>query len=277
MRPGFTGAARVSGVVGQPIAHSLSPLLHNTWITAADLDAVYVPFAPADGSAFDALIQAGRHGAFVGLNVTAPFKEQAIARADHVSARAEACGSANLLTFRDGRVHADSTDGRGLMIALAEQAPALVLKDIAVTVLGAGGAARAAVAALIEAGTADVRIVNRTADRARALADAFPGHARVVSIEEALNDCRLVVNALSVAPEIDMSRLPDNAVVMDMTYRPLMTPFLVAARTRGLTIVDGLAMLIGQARPSFQAFYDRPAPELDVRAAALAFLGEAAA
>ena len=276
MRPGFTGAARVAGVVGQPIAHSLSPLLHNVWIAAAGLDAVYVPFSPADEAAFDALILAGRHGAFVGLNITAPFKEQAIACADHVSARARACGSANLLTFREGQVHADSTDGRGLMIALAEQAPALVLKDAAVTLLGAGGAARAAVAALVEAGVAEVRIVNRTFERAQALANLFPAQSRVMTVEKAMVDCRLVVNGLSVAPEIEMSSLPDNAVIMDMTYRPLMTSFLVAAQARGLTAVDGLAMLIGQARPSFQAFFGEPAPDCDVRANALVELGEIA-
>lgn len=277
MRHSFTGAARVAGVVGQPIAHSLSPLLHNAWIAAAGLDAVYVPFAPADALAFDALVQAGRHGAFGGLNVTAPFKEQAIARADQISARAEACGSANLLTFREGQIHADSTDGQGLMIALAEQSPALALKNASVTVLGAGGAARAAVAALVEAGAAEVRIVNRTVERAQALADLFAGSARVMSIDDALTDCSLVVNALSVAPQIDLSLLPDDAVVMDMTYRPLMTPFLLTAQARGLTTVDGLAMLIGQARPSFQAYYGQPVPDIDVRAAALTFLGEASA
>jgi len=261
-----------TGVAGRPIAHSLSPLIHSAWITAAALDADYRPFGPADADAFADLVGRGRAGGLRGLNVTAPFKEQALALADDVSATARACGSANLLLFADGRVHADSTDGAGLMAALAEQAPALAVRGKAVVVLGAGGAARAAVAALTAAG-AQVGVHNRTRARAEALVADLGG---AIAGPEALRDAALVVNALSVPPELDMSRLHDDAVVMDMSYRPLITAFLEEARARGLTTVDGLSMLIGQARPSFEAFFGVRPPDVDVRRLAMAALGETA-
>jgi len=261
-----------AGVVGQPISHSLSPLIHGDWIAAAGLDATYDAFEPADEVGFAALVQEGRAGRLRGLNVTAPFKAQALALADRVSPKARVCGSANLLIFDDGLLAADSTDGEGLMIALAEQAPALGLSGAPVVVLGAGGAARAAVAALKAAG-AGVSVLNRTRGRAEALAEDL---GVVAAGPEALAGAALVVNALSVTPEIDIAALRPDAVLMDMTYRPLITPFLAAGRSRGLTTVDGLAMLIGQARPSFQALFGLPVPDVDVRAAALRALGDAA-
>ncbi len=259
-----------AGVAGQPIAHSLSPLIHNAWIAAAGLDADYHAFGPEDVEGFAALVAEGRAGRLRGLNITAPFKEQALVLADEASATARTCGSANLLLFGGGRVRADSTDGTGLMAALSEQAPRLDVRGQTVVVLGAGGAARAAVAALKAAGAA-VRVLNRTRARAEALAEDLD-----VTVAEAtaLNEAALVVNALSVPPDIDVSRLRDGAVLMDMTYRPLLTPFLQQGRSRGLTTVDGLAMLIGQAKPSFSAIFGIEPPPIDVRAAALSALGE---
>jgi shikimate dehydrogenase len=269
-RPVTRPLTRTAGVAGQPIAHSLSPLIHNAWIAAAGLDAVYRAHGPADAGEFEALVARGRTGHLRGLNVTAPFKEQALALADVVSPAALACGSANLLLFDPGGVSADSTDGIGLMAALAEQAPALEVNGRPVVVLGAGGAARAAVAALIVAG-ADVAVLNRTRARAEALAADLGARVAGPAVPET---AVLVVNALSVSPEIDLSGLPDDAVIMDMTYRPLITPLLAAARARGLTTVDGLAMLIGQARPSFSALFGVDAPDTDVRRLALTALGE---
>lgn len=260
-----------AGVAGRPIIHSLSPLLHGAWIRAAGLDAVYEAYGPEDEAGFDALVAEGRAGRLRGLNVTAPFKERALALADDVSATARTCGSANLLTFDGGRLSADSTDGEGLMGALAEQAPDLDVAGRPVVILGAGGAARAAAAALAAAG-ARVGVLNRTRERAEAL-------ARDLGVEVvdagALGAAVLVVNALSVRPEIDLAVPPAGAAVMDMTYRPLTTPFLADARRRGLMVVDGLAMLIGQARPSFRAIFGVEPPPIDVRTLALQALGEA--
>lgn len=261
-----------AGVAGWPIAHSLSPLIHGAWIAAAGLDASYAAFGPDTPEAFAALIAEGRAGRLRGLNVTAPYKEQALALADDTSDTARQAGSANLLIFDDGRVRAESTDGEGLMAALAEQAPGLFVADRPVVVLGAGGAARAAAAALKHAG-ADVSVLNRTVERAQVLAEDLG--VRVGDATD-LVLAALVVNALSVQPAIDLAVLPDDALVMDMTYRPLETPILAAARARGLTGVDGLAMLIGQARPSFEALFGIAPPPIDVRALALTHLGEAA-
>ena len=162
----------------------------------------------------------------------------------------------------------------GLMNALAEQAPALQVAGRAVAILGAGGAARAAAGALAAA-SAEVRILNRSRDRAERLAVDLGAGVTVVEGADAFADAVLVVNALSVRPDLDVTRLEADTVVMDMTYRPLETPLLAAARARGLVGVDGLAMLIGQARPSFEAIFGRPVPETDVRARVLNHLGEA--
>lgn len=269
----ITGAARVGGVAGRPVAQSLSPVIHNAWIAAAGLDAVYAPFAPFDVAGFEALVTAGRVGLLAGLNVTAPFKEHAFALADTATDTARKAGSANILVFRDGGVHADSTDGFGLLQALQEQAPGLRLIGATVVMLGAGGAARAAAATLADAG-AQVRIVNRTRDRAEALATDLGPAVSVAEGPAAFAGAGLVVNALSVRPELDVGMLDPATVVMDMTYRPVVTPFLLAARAAGLVTVDGLAMLIGQAGPSFQAIFDAPPPDLDPRPLLLAHLGQ---
>lgn len=266
---------RKAGVSGWPIAHSLSPLIHGAWIAAAGLDARYDAYGPDSAQAFDALLSLGRKGELRGLNVTAPYKEQAFAAADQVSDAARLVGSANLLVFENGRIHADSTDGYGLMNALAEQAPSLRVAGHPVVILGAGGAARAAAGALASAG-AQVRIVNRSRDRAERLAADIGPAVSVSAGAAAFADAVLVVNALSVRPDLDLDLLAADTVVMDMTYRPLETPLLAAARSRGLTGVDGLAMLIGQARPSFEAIFETPAPRTDVRQRVLAHLGEPA-
>ena len=278
----FTGAARVAGVVGAPVRQSLSPLIHNTWIAAAGLDAVYAPFSPAPGR-FEAFVEGLRGGGLCGLNVTLPFKEAALAIADRADAAAQACGAANLLLFdADGGIEARNTDGLGLLHAFAEQAPEWRPRGARVVVLGAGGAARAAVAALCSKG-AEVNVVNRTHARAVALVEAL-GVGRAVEtsrLPDLIGDATAIVNAtaagLEGAGELDvsLSRAKAGAVVMDMIYKPLRTPLLARAAACDLTAVDGLAMLIGQARPSFKALFGvEPPAHVDVRAIALSALGE---
>ena len=148
----ITASGVVAGVVGRPIGHSLSPLLHNSWLDATGLDAVYVAFSPAEDR-FAAFVEGLRGGVIRGLNVTLPFKEKALAVADEASSLAHAAGAANLLLFHgDGRIEARNTDGEGLLYAFARQAPALRLTDGAVAIIGAGGAAKGAVASLSAAG-----------------------------------------------------------------------------------------------------------------------------
>lgn len=270
----ITGAAMVAGIVGNPVGHSLSPVIHNAWLAAGGIDGAYVPFASADAAGFEALVAAGRAGLIMGLNVTAPFKEQAFALADQATPAARLTSSANILQFENGLVLADSSDGIGLMRGLKEQAPDLDLAGRPVVMLGAGGAARAGSGALVEAG-AEVRIVNRSPERAQALAADLGSSVRVVAADDAFDGAALVINALSVPPSIDFDRIAPGTVLMDMTYKPLATAFLTAARGRGLPTVDGLAMLIGQAAPSFEALFRRPPPPLDLRALLMTHLGEA--
>ncbi|MBS0408942.1 MAG: shikimate dehydrogenase [Proteobacteria bacterium] len=278
----ISGSTIVAGVAGAPVRHSLSPLLHNAWLAGAGVDGVYVAFSPPEHG-FSAFARGLRGGAIRGLNVTVPFKEEALALADKVSDRAAAAGAANLLVFEaDGTIAADNTDGLGLLAAFAAQAPGFDPAAGPVVVFGAGGAARGAAAAFLAAGAPEVRIVNRTAARAEAVAQALGERVRVSpDARGALPDANAVVNATTLGlgggagPEADFAAAPGGCVAMDMVYKPLRTEFLARAAARGLRAVDGLEMLIGQARPSFEAFYGAPPPaDVDVRALALKTLGE---
>lgn len=278
----LTGNALVAGVVGAPVRHSLSPVLHNAWIAAAGLDAVYVPFTPPQDR-FATFVEGLRGGAIRGLNVTLPFKEQALALADTVSSRARLAAAANVLVFaEDGSIWADNTDGVGLLAAFAIQAPGFDPKAAPVVILGAGGAARGAAAAFVEAGAPEVRIVNRTLSRAEAIADALgpqvSAHGQAATAA-AFDGAGAIVNATSAGladdavPDFPLEVAPKTCVVMDMVYKPLKTPFLVRAEALGLATVDGLEMLVRQAVPSFEAFFGAPPPaSVDVRALALAAL-----
>jgi shikimate dehydrogenase len=281
MTGGLTGRAMVAGVVGHPVAHSLSPRLHGAWIAAVGLDAAYVPFAPAE-TGFRVLVEGFRGGVVRGLNVTLPFKEEALRLTDRADAASKAAGAANLLLFHpDQSIEARNTDGIGLLAAFAEQAPDVDLTAGPVVVLGAGGAARGAVAALASAGAQELRIVNRSVDRASALADAFGGRAYSLGqAAQAFDGATAIINSTSAGlgdnPAVlwPLEAAPRSTAVMDMVYKPLNTRLLDLARQRGMPTVDGLAMLIGQARPSFEAFYGQPPPEeVDVRALLLEAMG----
>jgi shikimate dehydrogenase len=275
----ITGATVVAGVVGAPVRHSLSPLIHNAWIAAAGLDAVYVPFAPP-AHGFHAFAEGLKGGAVRGLNVTLPFKEQALALADQPTARASAAGAANVLVFEaDGTVRADNTDGLGLLAAFHARIAGFDIGAGPVVILGAGGAARGAATALAEAGAPELRIINRTRAKAEALARTAPRTSvfGLADAAAALAGARVVINATSVglasdaALDLPWAALPDQTVAMDMIYGRA-TAFLAAAEARGLVTVDGLDMLIGQAIPSFEAFFGRTPPSVDVRALALAHM-----
>jgi shikimate dehydrogenase len=277
----ISGRALVAGVVGFPVDHSLSPLIHNAWIEAAGLDAVYAPFAPLRHR-FASLVDGLRGGAVRGLNVTVPFKEEALALASLATDRARRAGAANLLLFdADGAIRADNTDGVGLLAALRRQAPGFDPRAGPAVVLGAGGAARGAVAALADAGAPEVRIVNRTHARAVELAAAIGAPARAsLPGEAAFAEASLIVNATSLGlgggegPAADFSAAASGCVVLDMVYRPLRTPFLGRATAAGLATAHGLEMLIAQAEPSFEAFFGQAPPRIDVRGLCLAELGE---
>ena len=276
----ITGETTVAGVVGAPVSHSLSPLIHNSWLAGAGIDGVYVAFSPPKDR-FGAFAEGLRGGAVRGLNVTVPFKEEALAIADEASPSARQAGAANLLIFEPGGViWADNTDGAGLLAALKAQAPGFSAADGPVVIFGAGGAARGAVAALIGAGAPEVRLVNRTLARAQVLARSFNAPVKVFAEGDAaaLADAGLIINATSLGlgggpgPEAALQAAPPTAVVMDMVYRPLTTEFLRRAEALGMTTVDGLDMLLGQAAPSFEALFGAAPPAGDVRGLCLAAL-----
>ena len=279
--PVIRGSSMVAGVAGRPILHSLSPQLHNAWIAAAGLDAVYAPFSPPE-ERFGVFIEGLRGGVLRGLNVTLPFKEEALKLADDAGALAASAGAANLLLFHaDGHIEARNTDGEGLLYAFARQAPALDLRAAPVAILGAGGAAKGAVAALRAHGVKDIRVINRTKDRALQLAEGFAA-ASAWGLDEphkAFDGAGAIINSTSTEVhggpglELDFTAAAPGAVAMDMLYSPLETGFLRNAKAQGLHGVDGLDMLIGQAIPSFEAFFGQPPPpSIDARALLLAEL-----
>jgi shikimate dehydrogenase len=269
--------ARIAGVVGWPVDHSLSPTLHGAWIAALKLDAAYLAFAVPPQEAEAALRGLAATG-LAGVNVTVPHKEVALKVAERASPSATRIGAVNLLTVDDqGRLVADNTDALGFLDGLVRAGhdgagPAAIL--------GAGGAARAVVVALADAGCVEVRLVNRTSGKARVLA-ALAESVGVAASTHAWNEAsgavegaRLLVNATSLgmrnaaALDVpDLARLAPDAAVYDLVYTPRETVLLKAARARGLKVIEGLDMLIGQARPSFEAFFGVAPPDsVDARA-----------
>jgi shikimate dehydrogenase len=279
--PGVSGSAKLAGVVGHPVTHSLSPRLMAHWIGAAGLDAVYCPFS-VEASGFDTFVRGLACSQASGVNVTLPHKQAALALADTASPAAAAIGAANLLTFRNGSIHADNTDAEGFLAAL--KPAAIKYTQTTALVLGAGGAARALIHALLTSGISRLILTNRTRARAEALAAELAPGADIVDWDarnSALGAAGLVVNATALGLrgatelEMDWSQARPGTVVFDSVYTPLETGFLAAARQAGLATVDGLDMLIGQARPSFRAFFGIDVPAgLPVRPVLERALGE---
>ena len=255
-------AAPRAFVVGHPIAHSRSPLIHGFWLKTLGIAGSYERLDVAP-DAIDAFLRELPRSGFAGGNVTIPHKEAAHRAAGRLDAAAEAIGASNTLWLEDGLLVAGNTDAPGFIANLDDQAPAWREKRTAL-VLGAGGAARAVVFALKQAGLGDIRIVNRTVARARELADRFgPGvsaHGWEAAGELAA-DAGLLVNTSSLgmagkdALPLDVALLPAGAIVTDIVYVPLETPLLAAARARGLVGVDGLGMLLHQAVPGFERWF----------------------
>lgn len=255
----LSGKARLAGVLGWPASHSRSPRLHGHWLHRHGIDGAYIPLQvrpEAFADAVRALVSLG----FQGANVTIPHKEAAFALCDSVADTARRAGAVNTLVFRGGRIEGSNTDGYGFLESVREQAPGWRAEDGPAVLLGAGGAARAIAAALLDAGCPRLTLVNRNRARAEALAGALGGPMTVAEAPP-LDDAALLVNATSLGMagqpplEIDLAPLPGHAVVADAVYVPLETPLLAAARARGLRGVDGLGMLLHQARPGFAAWF----------------------
>ncbi len=253
-------------VTGFPIKHSRSPLIHNFWIRQFHIDGLYeaVEQSPQNLPSFlESLKRSDR--AYVGGNVTIPHKESAYRLADRPDELADELGAANTIWVEDGLIHATNTDGFGFVSNLDDRHGGWDNTGKAV-VFGAGGASRAVIQALRNRGIAEIHVVNRTIERAQELADRFGRtvHAHAMdALFEVSNGCGLFVNTTSLgmdgteAPFIDFSPLNANAVVTDIVYVPLKTPILKMAEQQGFATVDGLGMLLHQARPGFETWFCR--------------------
>lgn len=269
----------LAGVVGNPVAHSKSPRLHRHWLQRYGLEGDYVPLHVEEADLEQVIRTLPRMG-FVGCNVTIPHKVAVMAIADQVSDRATLIGAANTLIFRkDGRIHADNTDGYGFLANLRAGAPDWCPDAGPAAVLGAGGAARAVIASLLEAGVPEILLTNRTRPRAEDLRAEFGTRLTVVDWVQAGNiieEAATVVNTTSLgmtgAPElrVPLDGLHAGQVVTDLVYNPLRTRLLAEAEAAGCVTVDGLGMLLHQAVPAFERWFGiRPEVDAATRAAVL--------
>lgn len=268
-------------VAGFPVTHSRSPLIHGTWLKAYGIDGSYEAVAVSPEAFESFATRLKKPGSrYCGGNITIPHKESAFRLADRLEPFAEECGAANTLWLEDGRLVAGNTDGYGFLGNLDQAAPGWEGRREAALVLGAGGASRAVVLALRDRGFSEVRVVNRTLDRARALADRFGSRVSPHGLDtlgEAMAGADIFVNTTSLgmdgsaAPEIDFSALAEGAVVTDIVYVPLRTPILKMAEKQGRRTIDGLGMLLHQAVPGFEKWFGvRPEVTPELRAAVIA-------
>ena len=261
----LTGKTRLAGIIGWPVIHSLSPVLHGHWLAEYGIDGAMVPLA-AQREDFTAVIEGVRRAGFAGVNVTVPHKESAFAIAHSADAAAKAAGAVNLLVFRDGKMEGRNTDSLGLAESLREEIG--TLNGRSVVLLGAGGAARGAILALDMLGAANIHLLNRDSKKAAALAAALAPQVKARIEAGALDDwakaaanAALLVNSTTAGMtgnpplDIDLGALPKTAAVCDIVYSPLETALLKDAAARGHKTIDGLGMLMHQAAPSFQAFF----------------------
>lgn len=261
------GTALRAFVVGHPVSHSLSPRLHGYWLREYGIAGTYqaVDIQPENIEAFITDLKSGVSG-FVGGNVTIPYKEAAFGLADEADETARRLGAANTLSVHDGRLLASNTDGYGFLANLDASAPGWASGSGRAVVLGAGGASRAVLQALIDRGFERIDLVNRTPARAEELARRFGPKVRARTLEELserLHGAGFFVNTSALGmtqgavPDLDFTVMADAAVVADIVYNPLVTPFLRQAAGQGRPTVDGLGMLLHQAVPGFEKWFGR--------------------
>jgi shikimate dehydrogenase len=266
----ITGTTPLAGIMGWPVAHSRSPLLHGFWLDETGLDGAYLPL-PVRPDKIEEALRALSILGFRGCNLTIPHKQTALSIVDRVEPLARRIGAVNTIVVApDGSLEASNTDVFGFRENLREAVPGWRPASGPAVVLGAGGSARAVVAALADAGVAEIRLVNRTLSRAEAVAADLSTPTTAVTVHsweearEVQRDAGLLVNTTSLgmsgqpALALDLSRLPRTAPVVDIVYVPLETDLLAAARRRGHPVVDGLGMLLHQGRPGFEAWFGAP-------------------
>ena len=254
----------MAGVMGWPVAHSRSPVIHNHWIRQYGLQGAYGLFPVRPDKLEDAIRGLPALG-LAGCNVTIPHKVEAMKLMDVVDPLARRMGAINTIVVTpEGALHGFNNDGYGYIQCLRDAKPDWQANAGPITVLGAGGAARAVVLSLLDQGATEIRLINRTRSKAQALADEFGVGIQVFDWserDEALDGIALLVNTTNQGmhgqPQLDLQldRLPSTALVSDAIYIPLETPLLLAARLRGNATVNGLGMLLNQARPAFHAWF----------------------
>ena len=261
----------LAGVIGHPISHSKSPKLHNYWLLKYNINGFYIPFSVTTDklqASIKSLINLG----FSGVNVTIPHKTNVLSFADSVTDRAALIGAANTLYFsKNGRVHADNTDGYGFIQNIIDEIPDYNFYDKTALIYGAGGSARAIVSALISNGVKEVGITNRTRSKAQIISEDLGAKVSVVdwrAAPETIGRADLIINATSMGmigqPEFSqpISRAKKTALVIDIVYNPLITELLKEARKLKLKAIGGIGMLINQAVPGFEHWFQK-SPVID--------------
>lgn len=254
----------MAGVMGWPVAHSRSPVIHNHWIQHYKCQGAY-GLLPVEPQNLEIAIRGLRALGFAGCNITIPHKVEAMRQMDWIDPLAQRIGAINTIVVQaDGALHGFNNDGYGYIQSLRDAQPNWRADAGPVVVLGAGGAARAIIVSLIDQGATEIRLLNRTRAKADALAQEFGSTISALDWHErheALAGAALLINTTSqgmeheLALDLNLTNLPVQALVSDAIYIPLETPLLAAARQRGNTTVNGLGMLLNQARPAFHAWF----------------------
>ncbi|MBD25116.1 MAG: shikimate dehydrogenase [Candidatus Marinimicrobia bacterium] len=257
---------RRAGIIGWPVEHSKSPVVHSYWLDHYSVEGSYVRLPVRPKELADALNSLAQRG-FVGINITLPHKERALEFVDEVSPEAQRIGAANTIFVNErGRLLATNTDAYGFLANLRAEAPEFDVAEAPAVVVGAGGASRAVCVALQDAGVPEIYLVNRTESRAESIAESLGGNVKVISWNERsshLHNAGLLVNTTSLGMtgqpklEMDIGRLSGSGVVADIVYSPLETPLLAAAHANGLRTVDGLGMLLYQAQAGFEGWFGK--------------------
>ena len=266
-----TGSIPLAGVIGSPISHSLSPKLHGHWLRKYQIDGYYIPIELSHET-FETGLRSLPGLGFRGVNVTLPFKEKVLTLADVITDRAALIGAANTVTFRkDGRIQADNTDGYGFIENIKQNAPDWTAASGPALVLGAGGASRAVISALLAEGAPEIWLANRTRNRATMLREHFGARVQVIDWAAAsaeVSGAAILVNTTSMGMtgqpplSISIEKIKSKTLVTDIVYNPLKTDLLLAAEKKGCKTVDGLGMLLHQAVPGFEAWF-RKKPQVD--------------
>lgn len=260
----MSGDFLLAGVMGWPIAQSRSPAIHNYWIGKYNINGRYVPLAVKPENLTEAIRGLPALG-FRGCNLTMPHKQMAMTMVDRLTDTAKRIGAVNCIVVeQDGKMWGTNNDGNGYVLSIQEVAPQWQPSDGPIALLGAGGAARAVIVALLERGATEIRLINRTLEKAELLAKDFGAAIKPIAWDrrnDAIADTALLANATNQGmvgkPPLDISlaKLSPKTLVSDLIYVPPETPFLAAAKARGNVTVNGLGMLLHQARPAFKDWF----------------------